>query len=187
MVQYNLATKQQLYSTGNTTPVLWWPKWEGNSKRREHMHTHGWFTLVSWLVSLVTQSCLTLHLHGLQHTRPPCPSPTPGVYSNSCPLSWWCHPTISSSVILFPSRLQSLPASESFQMSQFFASGDQSIGVSTSNISPSNEYSGLISFRIDWLDLLTVQGTLKSLLEHHSSKTWILWCSAFFMVQLSHP
>ena len=124
---------------------------------------------------------------GLQHASLPCPSPTPGVYSNSCPLSWWCHPTISSSVILFPSRLQSLPASESFQMSQFFASGDQSIGVSTSNISPSNEYSGLISFRIDWLDLLTVQGTLKSLLQHHSSKASILRHSTFFTVQLAHP
>ena len=89
----------------------------------------------------------SFQLYESQHTRPPCPSPTPGIHPNPCPLSWWCHPTISSSVILFPSRLQSLPASESFQMSQFFASGDQSIGVSTSNISPSNEYSGLISFK----------------------------------------
>ena len=70
--------------------------------------------------------------HGPQQARPPCPSPTPGVYSNSCPLSQWCHPTISSSGIPFSSHLQSLPASESFQMSQFFASGGQSIGVSAS-------------------------------------------------------
>ena len=70
--------------------------------------------------------------HGLQHARPPCPSPTPGVYSKSCPLSQWCHPTISSSVIPFFSCLQSFPASETFQKSQFFASGGQSIGVSTS-------------------------------------------------------
>ena len=70
--------------------------------------------------------------HGLQYTRPPCPSPTPRVYSNSCPLTWWYHPTISSSVIPFSSRLQSLPASGSFQMSQFFASDGQSIGVSAS-------------------------------------------------------
>ena len=70
--------------------------------------------------------------HGLQHARPTCSSPTPGVYSNSCPLSQWCHPTISSSVIPFSSCLQSFPASGSFQMSQFFASGDQSIGVSAS-------------------------------------------------------
>ena len=72
-------------------------------------------------------------------------------------------------------------------MSQFFASGSQSIGVFTFSINPSNEYSGLISFRMDWLDLLVVQGTLKSLLQHHSSKASILRCSAFFIVQLSHP
>ena len=70
--------------------------------------------------------------HGLQHARPPCPLPTPGVYSNSCPLSQWCHPTISSSVVPFSSHLQSFPASGSFQMSQFFISGGQSIGVSAS-------------------------------------------------------
>ena len=74
----------------------------------------------------------SLQRHGLQHTRLPCPSPTPGVYSNSCPLSQWCHPTISSSVIPFSSCLQSFPASGSFQMSQFFAKGGQSIGVSAS-------------------------------------------------------
>ena len=74
----------------------------------------------------------SLRPHGLQHTRPPCPSPTPRVHSNSCRLSHWCHPTISSSVVPFSSRLQSFPASGSFQMSQFFASGGQSIGVSTS-------------------------------------------------------
>ena len=71
-----------------------------------------------------------LRPHGLQHARPPCPSPTPRVYSNSCPLSWWCHPNISSSVVPFSSCLQSFPPSGSFQVSQFFASGGQSIGVS---------------------------------------------------------
>ena len=74
----------------------------------------------------------SLQPRGLQHTRPPCPSPMPRVYSNSCPLSWWCHPTISSSVIPFSSFLQSFPASGFFPMSQFFASGDQSIRVSAS-------------------------------------------------------
>ena len=93
----------------------------------------------------------SLQPHGLQHARPPCPSPTPGVYSHSCPLSWWCHPTISPSVIPCSSCLQSFPASGSFQISQLFASGGQSIGFSFT-ISPSNEYSGLISFRMDWLD-----------------------------------
>ena len=123
--------------------------------------------------------------HGLQHTRPLCPSPTPGVYSNSCPMSRWCHPTVSSSGVLFSSHLWSFPASESFPMSQFFASGGQTINFSFS-ISPSNEYSGRISFRMDWLDLLAVQGTLKSLLQHNSSKAPILWCSAFFTVQGTH-
>jgi len=75
----------------------------------------------------------SLQPHGLKHDRPPCPSPTPGIYSNSCPLSQWCHPTISTSVIPFSSCLQSFPASRSFQMSQFFASGGQSIGVSASS------------------------------------------------------
>ena len=93
-----------------------------------------------------------------------------------------------SSVVPFFSHLQSFPASGSFQMSQLFASGGQSIGVSAlATISPSNEYSGPISFRIDWLELLAVQGTLKSLLQHHSSKASILQCSAFFIVQLSYP
>ena len=86
----------------------------------------------------------SLWFHGLQHAKPPCPPPTPRVYSNSCPLSQWCHPTISCSVVPF-SRLQSF-----------------------------------------WLDLLAVQGTLKSLLQHHSSKASIIQCSAFFTVQLSH-
>ena len=125
--------------------------------------------------------------HGLQHAKLPCPSPTPGVYSKSCPLSWWCHPTISSSVIHSSSCLQSSPASGSFWMSQFFISGGQNIGNFSFSISPSSEYSGLISFRMGWLDLLAGQGTLKSLLQYHSSKALILWCSAFFIVQLSHP
>ena len=97
----------------------------------------------------------------------------------------WCHPTISSSVVPFSCCLRSLPASGSFQMSQLFPSGGQSIR--SFNISPSSEYSGLNSFRMDWLDLLAVQGTLKSLLQHHSSKASILRHSAFFIVQLSHP
>ena len=116
----------------------------------------------------------SLQPHGLQHTRLPCPSPTPRVYLNSCPLSWWCHPTISSSVIPFSSCLQSFTASEFYWSFSF-------------SISPSNEYSGLISFRMDCFDLLAVQGTLKSLLQHHSSKASILLHSAFLIVQLSHP
>ena len=84
-------------------------------------------------------------------------------------------------------RPLSLPASVSFQMSQFFASGGQSIGSFSFNISPSNEHSGLISFRMDWLDLPAVQGTPKSLFQHHTSKASIIWHSAFFIVQVLHP
>ena len=137
--------------------------------------------------SSVAQSCLTLRLHGLQHARPPCPSPTPRAYSDSYPLSQRCHPTTSFSAIPFSYCLQSFPASGSFLMSQFFASGSQNIGVSASASVPSSEYSRLIIFRIDWLDLLVVQRTLKSLLQHHSSTASILHCSAFFIVQLWHP
>ena len=153
-------------------------------------NTETWVPM-TFSFSSVTQSCLTLcdpmdcSTPGL---RPPCPSPTPGVYSNSCPLSRWYHPTISSSFIPFSSCLQSFPVLGSFQMSQLFASGGQTKHLSFSfNIHPSNEHSGLISFRTDWLDLLAVQGTLKSLLQHHSSKAPILQFSAFFIVQLSHP
>ena len=93
-----------------------------------------WYSLIMHSVQFrsVTQSCLTLQHHEPQHARPPCPSPTPGVYPNSCPLSQWCHSTISSSVVPFSSCLQSFPASGSFQMSQLFVSGSQSIGVSAS-------------------------------------------------------
>ena len=224
----------------------------------------------------------SLQSRGLQHSRFPCPSPTPGACSNSCPLSWWCHPTTSSFVVPF-SRLQSFSASGSFSMSEFLTPGGQStralVSASASqffasvqfkfssvtqsclalcdpmdystpglpvhhqlpeftqthahrvgdaiqpshplsslsppafnlsqhqglfkwvcfshqlakvlefsfNISPSNKQLGLISFWMDWLDLLAVQRTLKSLLQHHSSKASILWCSAFFIVQLAHP
>ena len=95
---------------------------------------------------------------------------------------------ISSSIIPFSSCPQSFPASGSFPMSQFFTSGGQSIVASASaSVSRSNEYSGLISFRIDWFDLLAVQGTLKSILQHYNLKASVLQCSAFFMVQLSYP
>ena len=124
--------------------------------------------------------------HGLQDTRPPCPSPTPRVYSNSCPLSWWCHPTISSSVSPFSSYLQSFPASGCFSNKSALRIRWPKYWRFSFSISPSNEYSGLISFRMDWLGLLAVQGTLKSLIQHHSSKISILQPSAFFIVQLSH-
>ena len=137
--------------------------------------------------SSVAQSCLTfLRSYELQHARLPHPSLTPRVYSNSCPLNRWCHPTISSSVVPFSSRLQSFPASGSFSNESVLHVRWPTYWSFSFNISPSNEYLGLISFRIDWFDLLTVQGTLKSLFQHHSSKASILRCCAFFVVQLSH-
>ena len=139
---------------------------------------------VQFSLSVVSNS---LWPHGLQHTRLPCPSPTPRVYSNSCPLSWWCHPTISSSVVPLSSCLHSFPASGFFPSESVLCLRWPKYWSFSFNISPSNEYSGLISFSMDWLDLLAVQGTLQSLLQHHSSKASILWCSAFFIVQLSHP
>ena len=120
----------------------------------------------------------SLRSHGLKQARTPCPSLTPGAYTNSCPLSRWCHPTILSSFVPFSSCLQTFPASGSFPMRQFSPSGGQNIGVSASISSPSSEYSGLISFRMEWLDLFA--GTLKSLLQHHSWKAAILWNSALY-------
>ena len=108
---------------------------------------------VQFSCSLMSDS---LRPHGLQHARPPCPSPTPWVYSNSCPLSWWCHPTISSSVIPFSSHLQSFPASGSFQMSQFFASGSQNIGVSASaSVLPLNIQNWFPLGWTGWIPLLS--------------------------------
>ena len=130
----------------------------------------------------------SLQPHRLQHTRPPYPSSTPRVYSNSCPLSQWYHPTISSSVssclLLLPSIFPSIRVFSNESVLHIRWPKYWSFSFS---ISPSNEYSGLISFRMDWLDLLAVQGTLKSLLQYHSSKVSVLRHSAFFIVQLSHP
>ena len=135
--------------------------------------------------SSVAQSCPTLcEPMNSSTSRPPCLSPTPGVHSDSRPSSQWCHPAISSSVVAFSSCPQSIPASGSFPMSQLCMRWPKYWSLS---ISPSNEHPGLVSFRMDWLDLLAVQGTLKSLLQHHSSKASILWHLAYFTVQLSHP
>ena len=125
--------------------------------------------------------------HGLQHTRLPCPSPIPRVYSNSCQWSWWYHPTISSSVVPFSSCLQSFWASGSFQMSQFFASGDQSIGVSTlASVLPMNIQDWLPLGWTGWISLLS-KGLSRIFSKNHSSKASILWYSTFFTVQISHP
>ena len=123
---------------------------------------------------------------GLQHTRPSCPSPTPRACTNSCPSDWWCHPTISSPVAPFSSCLQSFPASGSFPMSQLFTSCGQSIGVSAyTSVFPMNIQDWFPLGCTEWISLQS-KG-LKSLPQHHSSKASVLQCSAFFIVQLSHP
>ena len=131
--------------------------------------------------------------HGLQYTRPPCPSPIPRVYSNSCPLSWWCHPwwdqdgwgchlILCRPFLLLPSIFPSIRV---FLNESVLCIRWPKYWSFSFSISPSNEYSGLISCRMDWLDLLAVQGTLKGLFQHHSSKASILQCSSFFIVQLT--
>ena len=135
--------------------LIWW----GNIQCKAEPHQF----------SSVAQSCLTAWPHGLQHSRLPCPSPIPAAYLSSCPSSWWCHPTISFSVIPFSSRLQSFPASGSFPMSHFFASGSQSIGVSASaSVLPMNIQDWFPLGLIGWISLQS-KG-LSSLLQHHSSK-----------------
>ena len=121
----------------------------------------------------------------LQHAR--LPSLSPRVCSNSCPLNWWFSPTISSSVTLFSFCLQSFPASGSFPVSQLFTSSGWSTGTSASvSVLPVN-IQGWFPLGLTVFDRLAIQRTLKSLLQPHGSKAWILWCSAFFMIQLSHP
>ena len=124
--------------------------------------------------------------HGLQHSRLPCPSPTPGAYSNSYPLSQWCHLTISSFAVPFSSWPSIFPSIRVFSNNLVPCIRWPKYCSFRFSISPSSEYSGLISFGIYWFDLLAVWGTLKSLLQHYSSKVSLLWCSPFFMVQLSH-
>ena len=123
--------------------------------------------------------------YGLQHARPPCPSPSPRVCSNSSPLSRWCHPTIASyCLLLLPSIFPTIRVFSNESALRIRWPKHWSFSF---NISTSNEHPGLISFRMDQLDLLAVQGTLKNLLQHHSSKASILRHSGFFTVQLSHP
>ena len=119
------------------------------------------FSSVQFSHSVVSDS---LRPHESQHARPPCPSPSPRVHSNSHPSRRWCHPAISSSVVPFSSCPQSLPASEPFPMSQLFALRWPKYWSFSFSIIPSKEHPGLISFRMDWLDLLAVQGTPKEAL-----------------------
>ena len=139
-----------------------------------HLSKITYILLFAVVVQLLSRVKLFV-THGLQHARLPCLSPSPGACSNSCTLSQWCHPTISSFVIAFSSCPQSFSSTGSFLMSRLFASGDQNIGASAlASVLPMNN-SGLISFRIVWFDLLAVQRTLKSLLQYYNSKASILF------------
>ena len=141
------------------------------------------FSLVWFTRSVMSDS---LRPHESQHTRPLCPSPTPGVHSDSRPSSLWCHPTISSSVDPFSSWLQSFPASRSFSMSQFFTSGGQRIGASArASFLPMNIQDWFPLGLTGWISLLSKR--LKSILQHRSGKPTIFQNSAFLIVQLSHP
>ena len=128
----------------------------------------------------------SLRPHGLQHAMPPCASPVLGVYSNSCPSCQWCHATILPSVVPFASCLQSFPASGSFRMSQFFASGGQSIAVSAStSVLPMNIQDWSPLGRTGWISWESPRDSQESS-KHHSSKASVLWFSAFFIIQFSH-
>ena len=133
--------------------------------------SHAWLSVTPWT----------------QHARLPCPSPTSGACSNSCPLSQWWHPSISSSVVPFSSCLQSFPESGSIPMSQFFTTGGQSFGVSALASVLSMNIQGL--FPLGWTDWISLQSKDLSRVfsNTNSSKAWILWCSAFFIGQLTHP
>ena len=158
-----------------------------------HCHLQEIYVCIS-LVTQVTKmyffvvqslSCVQpLRPQGLQHARLPSLALSPEVYSSSCPLSQWCHPTISSPVVVLLLLSSISPSIGVFP-------NESALGIRwpkywSFSIIPSNEYSGLISFRIDWFDLLAIQGALKSLLQHHNLKASVPWHSAFFMVQLSH-
>ena len=153
------------------------PNWDV-SDSRDHPLNHS----IQFSHSVMSNS---LQPHEPQHARPPCPSPIPGVYPNSCPLSRWWHPTISSSVIPFSSCIQSFSASGSFPMNRLCASGGTGASASAS-VLPMNIQDW---FPLGWTGMISLlsKGALKSLLQHHSSKASILWCSAFLIVQLSHP
>ena len=140
---------------------------------------------IDWSICCSVAKSLTLSTPWTAALQPSLPLTISWSLPKFMSIELWCHPTISSAVALF-FCLQSFPASGSFPITQYFASDGQSIGVSALAFSPSNEYAGLISFKIDWFDLLAVWWTVKSLLQHHSLKASIFCHSAFFMTQLWH-
>ena len=168
---------------------------DGRGVWREWVHVYVWlFTwsyhnIVNWLSVQFSRSVVSdsLRPNESQHTRPPCPSPSPGVHSDSRPSSQWCHPAISSWVVLFSSCPQSLPASESFPMSQLFTWGGHSTGVSAlASFLPKNTQDWSPSEWIGWISLQS-KGLSRVFSNTNSSKASILWHSAFFTVQLTRP
>ena len=151
--------KFAIYDAGSSNQEIW-DNLEGRSGVEGRFKTEGTYVSVQFSHLVVSNS---LQPHGLQYARPPCPAPTPGACSNSCPSSQWCHPTISSSVI-FSSCLSIFPSISVFSNESVLHIRWPKYWSFSFSISPSNEYSGLISFMMDWLDLLPVQGTLKSFL-----------------------
>ena len=145
----------------------------------EHVQGSELFIVISSIQFSHSVVSNSLRHHESQHTRPPCPSPTPGVHPDSCALSRWCHPAISSSVVPFSSCPQSLPASGFFSNESTLHMRWPKYWSFSLSISPSNEHPGLVSFRMDWLDLLAVQGTRKSPLSTTVQK------HQFFGAQLS--
>ena len=180
---------------GNSSILAWRISWTEEPGRLlpmgSHRVRHDWSNLASVTLRHTLNSVQFsrsvvsdfLRPHGLQHTRLSCPSPTPRACSNFCLLSWWCHPTISSSVTLFSSHLQSFPASQSFQMSQFFTSAGQSTGVSAlASVLPMNVQDWFPLGWIGWISLLS-KGLSNTTVQKHQ----FLSTQLFFIVQLSHP
>ena len=162
----NKSSFVELISMTEDEMVGWHHRLNGHAFEQTHREAwcatvHGVSKTWTWLQFSCSGMSDSLQPHELQHARPPCPSPTPGVHPNSCPSSRWCHPAISSSVVPFSSCPQSVPASEFSNESTLHVRWPKYWSFSYS-ISPSKEHPGLISFRMDWLDLLAVQGTLKS-------------------------
>ena len=157
--------------------------WSSEERKREILKAFG----ISFQFCSLTQLCLTQRPHELQHTRLPCTLPTPGASSISCPLSQWCHPTVSSSVIPFSSCLQSFLASGAFPVSQFFASGGEVLTFwsFSFSISPSNEYSGLISFRIDGFISLQPKG-LSRVFSNTTVQNYQFFSTQLFLWSNSH-
>ena len=176
-----------------------WENWRATGKRMKLKHSLTPYAKINskWIQSVQFSRSVesdSWRPHGLQHARLPCASPIPRTYSNSCPSSQLCHWTISSSVIPFCSCLKLFPASESFPMSQFFASGGQSIGVSAlTSVIPMNIQDWFPLGLTGWISLqesfckISLQEALKSLLQHCSSKASTLQRLAFLIVQVSHP